>query len=552
MAGQPVHATRAGFVPVSKGSVLLPAPAGAEGYTVRRPRARPVGAGLGGDSDCALGGRGRAPPSPRSTPPQVSATLPSRFQMPAPPADTLCYGDCLDWMGRWDDATVDLIYLDPPFNSNANYNVLYARDSAGGAQTRAFVDTWTWDAASGERLARYEAAAARPAHRAIVGLARILGPSGMLAYLTYMAERIEQMHRLLKPSGTLYLHCDPTANGYLRVLLDAIFGPDTFRNEIVWQRSHPKGHAFTRFASNHDVVLAYGNRSVEPETGRRYQLTSLLNPNRNRPNLTYEFKGVRRVWRWTRERMEEADRAGLIVVPRGGQGVPSSPSGGGSVSPPLAPASVASAAPRDGPRSSRHVFADGARVAAGRDRLLGNLPRVPRLGHLRAPLLPLAVGGLPSRVPRLRVERAGLAPRRARRVARVGGRRRIDKVANGGRVQDVGAAIEVDQVRQGHRRVRDDQRHVLVRAQAQHLVPPVAGGEPEGPCPGRIGPVLAPAQGPPARRQTARAPRHHISIGQSSRLDGPAPLFYRPSTVGHSSYQPRNTLHRKYHHASDI
>ena len=70
--------------------------------------------------------------------------------MPAPPPDTLCYGDCLEWMGRWDDATVDLIYLDPPFNSNANYNVLYARDSAGGAQTRAFVDTWSWDAAAGD------------------------------------------------------------------------------------------------------------------------------------------------------------------------------------------------------------------------------------------------------------------------------------------------------------------------------------------------------------------------------------------------------------------
>ena len=73
---------------------------------------------------------------------------PLAVRMPAPPADTLCYGDCLDWMGRWDDATVDLIYLDPPFNSNANYNVLYARDSAGGAQTRAFVDTWSWDAAA--------------------------------------------------------------------------------------------------------------------------------------------------------------------------------------------------------------------------------------------------------------------------------------------------------------------------------------------------------------------------------------------------------------------
>ena len=114
-------------------------------------------------------------------------------------------------------------------------------------------------------------------------------------------------------------------------------------------------------------------------------------------------------------------------------------------SPPPVP--VASAAPRDGPRPSCHVFADGARVAAGRHRLLGNLPGVPHVGHPRALLLQRAVGGLPARVPRLRVERAGLAPRRARQVARVGGRRRIEEVANGGGVQDVGAAIEVDQVR---------------------------------------------------------------------------------------------------------
>ena len=118
-----------------------------------------------------------------------------------PPVDTLCYGDCLDWMERWDAGTVDLIYLDPPFNSNASYNLLYSHDSAGGAQTRAFADTWSWDAADGERLTRFEGAVARPAHRAIVGLAGLLGPSGMLAYLTYMAERLEHMHRLLKPTG---------------------------------------------------------------------------------------------------------------------------------------------------------------------------------------------------------------------------------------------------------------------------------------------------------------------------------------------------------------
>lgn len=172
-----------------------------------------------------------------------------------PPVNALCYGDCLEWMERWDDETVDLIYLDPPFNSKTTYNVLYARDSAGGEQMRAFEDTWSWDAAAGERLARFEAATARRAHRVIVGLSRVLGPSGMLAYLTYMAER-QHMHRLLKPTGTLYLHCDPTASHYLKLLLDGVFGPRQFRNEIVWSyRRWPTKTA--HFQRMHDTLLFY-------------------------------------------------------------------------------------------------------------------------------------------------------------------------------------------------------------------------------------------------------------------------------------------------------
>ena len=179
--------------------------------------------------------------------------------MGAPPAGALCYGDCLDWMGRWDDATVDLIYLDPPFNSNADYNVLYAPGAAGGAQTRAFADTWSWDAAAGERLEHYRAAVARPARKAIVGLAGMLGESGMLAYLTYMAERLEHCHRLLKPTGSLYLHCDPTASHYLRAVLDAIFGAANFRSEIIWRRINPTGRASKRLANNADHLLCYAS-----------------------------------------------------------------------------------------------------------------------------------------------------------------------------------------------------------------------------------------------------------------------------------------------------
>ena len=106
------------------------------------------------------------------------------------------------------------IYLDPPFNSKAGYNVLYAQEGAGDAQYRAFDDTWTWDEAAVDRFAGFENAVARPLHAAVVGLYQIIGPTGMLAYLTYMAERLEHITRLLKPTGSVYLHCDPTAVHY--------------------------------------------------------------------------------------------------------------------------------------------------------------------------------------------------------------------------------------------------------------------------------------------------------------------------------------------------
>ena len=189
--------------------------------------------------------------------PTLAEHVPYASIVTPPPENTLCYGDCLDWMGRWDDATVDLIYLDPPFNSNATYNVLYAVDSAGGAQTRAFNDTWAWDAAAGERLERFRGAVARPAHKAVTGLAAILGDSGMLAYLTYMAERLEPMRQLLKPTGALCLHCDPTAAAYLKVLLDGIFGVRNFRNEIVWKRTSSAARGAHKLAAIHDVVLFY-------------------------------------------------------------------------------------------------------------------------------------------------------------------------------------------------------------------------------------------------------------------------------------------------------
>jgi site-specific DNA-methyltransferase (adenine-specific) len=160
------------------------------------------------------------------------------------------------------------------------------------------------------------------------------------AYLSMMAVRLIELHRVLKPTGSLYLHCDPTASHYLKVILDSIFGTDDFRNEIIWRRTNAKGLAFTRFASDHDVILRYSKsekstwnpqysahnpeyvsnfyRFTEEGTGRLYQLDNLLNPNKNRPNLTYEFLGITRVWRWTKERMTEAYDKGLIIQTKPG------------------------------------------------------------------------------------------------------------------------------------------------------------------------------------------------------------------------------------------
>ncbi len=177
----------------------------------------------------------------------------------APPplsTNTLYYGDCLDWMQRWDDNTVDLIYLDPPFNSSANYNILFGQDQGGGAQFRAFDDTWYWDGEAVKRYDEFAGAVARPAHKAIKGLYEIIEGSGMMAYLTYMAERLEHMHRILKPTGSLYLHCDPTASHYLKLLLDTIFGKKYFRNEIVWSYGLG-GSSKNLYSKKHDTLFFY-------------------------------------------------------------------------------------------------------------------------------------------------------------------------------------------------------------------------------------------------------------------------------------------------------
>jgi len=291
-------------------------------------------------------------PSASSPPPEpgIGSLEPIRYSTDmAKSADNLLYyGDNLDVLRRYiADESVDLIYLDPPFNSNADYNVLFAeRDGARAhAQIKAFGDTWTWDS---EAAANFQDAVQNGGDRvarAMMAFRTLLGTSDMLAYLSMMAPRLVELRRVLKPTGSIYLHCDPTASHYLKLLMDATFRPENFRNEIVWMRTLSKSLMTRRLPRNHDIILAYqrsdaaiwnddavftpydqeslGERTASKyrhvdADGRRYRLDNLINPNRNRPRLTYEFLGVKKVWRWTKERMQAAYDHGLVVQTRPG------------------------------------------------------------------------------------------------------------------------------------------------------------------------------------------------------------------------------------------
>ncbi len=260
----------------------------------------------------------------------------------------LWFGDNLTIL-REEIATnsVDLVYLDPPFNSNANYNVLFKtpQAEAASAQVEAFRDTWTWGNEAQWAIDEIMLAGG-PLSNIVHALHSALGESDMMAYLVMMAQRLDELKRVIRPTGSLFLHCDATASHYLKIILDSIFGPELFANEIIWQRSTGKSLMSKRLPNNHDVILSYsktrertwnGDDLYEPYDlhnlppkiaakytgddgdGRLYQLADLLNPNPDRPNLDYEFLGVRRVWRWTRERMQEAYNAGRIYQSAAGK-----------------------------------------------------------------------------------------------------------------------------------------------------------------------------------------------------------------------------------------
>jgi site-specific DNA-methyltransferase (adenine-specific) len=260
--------------------------------------------------------------------------------------NTLFYGDNLPILREHiPDESIDLIYLDPPFNSNRSYNVLF-KDESGAeaeAQIAAFDDTWHWNAAAERTFHELMQDAPENVCRMLDALRGFVGANQMMAYLTMMAARLCELHRVLKPTGSLYLHCDPTASHYLKVVADSIFNPLNFRSEIIWKRHSAHNDAKQTYAAVSDTILFYSksNRAIfnvqraeyDPqyienffryvdEKGRRYRTNSLKSPS-PRPNLTYEYKGYPpppNGWTCNREKMEEYDRQGRLEFPKNPRG----------------------------------------------------------------------------------------------------------------------------------------------------------------------------------------------------------------------------------------
>jgi site-specific DNA-methyltransferase (adenine-specific) len=257
----------------------------------------------------------------------------------------LYYGDNLAVLrGCVDDESVDLVYLDPPFNSQATYNVLF-RSTAGEksrAQIEAFEDTWHWGDEAEMAFDGVMSSQNADAAELLRAFRSFLKENDMMAYLTMMAVRLLELRRVLKPTGSLYLHCDPTASHYLKLLLDAIFGVDNFRNEVIWQRTSAHNDP-RRYGRIHDLIFFYTktstytwNQQYSPltdenfeshdfeldETGRKYRKRDLTAPAHGGDSGQYEWKGRRppkgRMWSYTADNMERLEAEGRVVYTKTG------------------------------------------------------------------------------------------------------------------------------------------------------------------------------------------------------------------------------------------
>lgn len=264
-------------------------------------------------------------------------------------ANQLFFGDNLGVLRESiKSESVDLIYLDPPFNSKRDYNLLFKspKGHKSEAQITAFEDSWHWgQQAEGEfhEILHQPNTAVAEMIRA---LRAFLGENDMMAYLTMMASRLLELHRVLKPTGSLYLHCDPTASHYLRIVLDGVFGKTNFRTEISWRRSSAHNDAKQgrkQYGNVRDTIFFYTKSEdwtwnwqftpyddsyinafythVEEETGRRYRLGDLTAAKPG-GDVSYEFHGTKpykgRFWAYSRDNMEKFLSEGRLAFPSSG------------------------------------------------------------------------------------------------------------------------------------------------------------------------------------------------------------------------------------------
>lgn len=237
------------------------------------------------------------------------------------------------------DESVDLVYLDPPFNSNASYNQLFKSPdgTSSAAQIEAFNDTWHWTDSAEEAFGEVLRSGNGNAAEMLRAMRSFLGENDMMAYLAMMAVRLMELHRVLKPTGSLYLHCDPTASHYLKILLDAVFGARCFVNEIAWKRygaHNDGGQGAKHFGRIHDIIFFYSktddrvwNPQYTPQSeeyieqrfqykdpdGRRYTDTPLTGPGgAEKGNPVFEWNGHIRAWRISKARMQELHDLGKL------------------------------------------------------------------------------------------------------------------------------------------------------------------------------------------------------------------------------------------------
>ena len=269
------------------------------------------------------------------------ARLYNRFSM-TESTNKLYFGDNLNILRESvADESVDLIYLDPPFNSNATYNVLFRERSGedSAAQITAFEDTWKWSMESEYAYQDVITDGPEKLGNLLQSMRGFLGQNDMMAYLTMMAQRMAELHRVLKPTGSVYLHCDPTASHYLKLMMDAVFGNENYKNEIVWKRSSAHNDSGT-CGRTHDIIFLYTKDRLEltwnnqyqeydpsyveshyrrkTEDGRIYRTDNLTATSLSGGGYEYEWNGVTRIWRSPRETMQRLHNEGRIHYTRNG------------------------------------------------------------------------------------------------------------------------------------------------------------------------------------------------------------------------------------------